>query len=123
MAKDIVEVIIDGKIFYLGGEESEEYMHKVASYLNHKTRELKSADNYRKLPPDMQSFHLALSVADDYMRQTQENDELEQQLEQKEGSLYEMKQQLVQLQIKRESLEKQLDEYRKKVQELEKDQI
>lgn len=123
MAEDIVEVIIDGKVYYLGGEESEAFIHKIASYLNHKTKELKAADHYRKLPPDMQHFHLSISVADDYMKKQEEVEELENQLEQKEADVYDLKNQLVQLQIKKESLEKQLEEYRMRVQLLEKDQI
>lgn len=42
-------------------------MHQIASYLNAKIRDLKASEHYLKLPPDMQSFHLALSVADEYM--------------------------------------------------------
>ena len=37
--KNTVQVLIGGKIMRLSGYESEEYLEKVASYLNHKCGE------------------------------------------------------------------------------------
>ena len=37
--KTDTEVIIGGKVFTLSGYESEEYLQKVASYINNKTAE------------------------------------------------------------------------------------
>ena len=34
--KKTIQVIIDGKIYVLSGENSESYLHDVADYLNHK---------------------------------------------------------------------------------------
>ena len=39
--KNFTEVVIDGKIYKLGGYESEDYIHQVASYLNNKITEMK----------------------------------------------------------------------------------
>ena len=38
-AKTDAEVIIDGKVYTLSGYESEEYLQKIASYLNGKIAE------------------------------------------------------------------------------------
>ena len=39
--KNTAQVVIGGKIFTLGGYESEEYFQKVASYINNKMAEAK----------------------------------------------------------------------------------
>lgn len=39
-SKNTVKVLIDGKIITLSGYESEEYLQRVASYLNNKLTEL-----------------------------------------------------------------------------------
>ena len=41
--KNTAQVVIGGKIFTLGGYESEEYFQKVASYINNKMAELSTA--------------------------------------------------------------------------------
>ena len=44
--RKMMEVIIDGKVYTLAGEESEEYMQRVASYVNSKIQEMKSTPSY-----------------------------------------------------------------------------
>ena len=41
------EVVIGGKVYTLSGYESEEYLQKVASYLNAKLSELESDEGYK----------------------------------------------------------------------------
>ena len=101
------------------GEEPEEFMHQIASYLNAKIRDLKASEHYLKLPPDMQSFHLALSVADEYMCMKNTLEKSREDMELQDTELYRMKNELVELQIKNESLEKQLTEYRERIRVLE----
>ena len=95
MKKNVVEVVIDGKLYYLGGEEPEEFMHQIASYLNAKIRDLKASEHYLKLPPDMQSFHLALSVADEYMCMKNTLEKSREDMELQDTELYRMKNELV----------------------------
>ena len=40
-SKNKTEVLIDGKIYTLSGYESEEYLQRVATYINNKLAELK----------------------------------------------------------------------------------
>ena len=42
-AKNYAEVLIDGKIYTLGGSEEEHYLQKVASYINEKTSLMRKA--------------------------------------------------------------------------------
>lgn len=123
MKKNVVEVVIDGKLYYLGGEEPEEFMHQIASYLNAKIRDLKASEHYLKLPPDMQSFHLALSVADEYMCMKNTLEKSREDMEIQGTEMYRMKNELVELQIKNESLEKQLSEYRDRIRVLEEESV
>ena len=47
-SKNFTEVLIGGKVFTLSGFESEDYLQKVSTYLNHKLDELGASDGYRK---------------------------------------------------------------------------
>ena len=48
--KTDTEVIIGGKVFTLSGYESEEYMQKIASYINNKINEYGKIDSFRRQP-------------------------------------------------------------------------
>ena len=47
-SKNTTEVIIGGKVFTLGGYESEEYLQKIASYINNKLAEFGKDENFRR---------------------------------------------------------------------------
>ena len=42
------EVIIGGKVYTLSGYESEEYLQRVASYINNKTNEYEKMEHLRR---------------------------------------------------------------------------
>ena len=54
-AKTNAEVVIDGKVYTLSGYEGEEYLQKVAAYINNKIAEYDSLEDYRHLPLNMKS--------------------------------------------------------------------
>ena len=58
--KTDTEVIIGGKVFTLSGYESEEYLQKVASYINNKMTEYNKVDSFRRQPIDTQNVLLHL---------------------------------------------------------------
>ena len=66
--KTDTEVIIGGKVFTLSGYESEEYLQKVASYINNKMSEYSKLDSFRRQPVDRQNVLLQLNIADDYFK-------------------------------------------------------
>ena len=126
MAKTDTEVVIGGKVFTLSGAESEEYLQKVAAYLNGKISELSKAQGYAKQPPDMQATLLELNIADDYFKMKDAVEAAEQQTEEKEKELYDLKHELIATQIKLENTEKnvrtlqdEINESSKKILELE----
>ena len=49
-AKTNAEVVIDGKVYTLSGYENEEYLQKVAAYINNKIAEFDDMDEYKHLP-------------------------------------------------------------------------
>ena len=57
-SKNKTEVLIDGKIYTLSGYESEEYLQRVATYINNKLAELKKLDGYARLSQELKSILL-----------------------------------------------------------------
>jgi len=109
-SKTDTEVIIGGKIFTLSGYESEEYLQRVASYINNKLDEYSKIDSFRRQPLDTQSVLLQLNIADDYFKSKKQISLLEEELQAKEKELYDLKHELIAAQIKLESTEKKVKE-------------
>ncbi|MCM1174010.1 MAG: cell division protein ZapA [Blautia sp.] len=105
-SKTDTEVIIGGKVFTLSGYESEEYLQKVASYINNKLNEYGKTDTFRRLPLDTQNVLLQLNIADDYFKAKQQISLLEEELKNKEKETYDLKHELITSQIKLENTEK-----------------
>ncbi|MCR5686769.1 MAG: cell division protein ZapA [Lachnospiraceae bacterium] len=103
-----IEVVIGGKVITLSGNESEEYLQKVSSYINNKIAEYNNVDSFRRQPSDMQNVLLLLNIADDYFKTKKQIEDLEGELEAKDRELYDLKHELIAAQIKLESREKQI---------------
>ncbi len=112
-SKNQTEALIGGKVFTLSGFESEEYLQKISSYLNHKIEECAASDSYRKQSADARSVLLALNVADDYFKAKKQASSLEGDLEIKDKEMYDLKHELISVQIKCENAEKNLDRVKK----------
>lgn len=119
-SKTQTEVIIDGKIYTLSGYESEEYLQKVASYINGKIAEFKTTEGYSKLNQDMQRVLLNLNVADDYFKAKKQADSLENEIESRDKQLYDVKHEVIALQIKLETALKEAESYKNEISELQK---
>ncbi len=109
-SKTDTEVIIGGKIFTLSGYESEEYLQKVALYINNKLEEYGKIDSFRRQPLDTQAVLLQLNIADDYFKLKKQISLLEEELQVKEKELYGLKHELIASQIKLESTETRVKE-------------
>ena len=110
--KTNIEVIIAGKVYTVSGYESEEYLQKVASYINNKITELNSMDGFSRLNSDDQFTLMALNMADDLFKEKSNNSDVEKQSENKDKEIFDLKHELISLQIK-------IDEYEKKIKSLE----
>ena len=73
-SKNYTEVLIDGRIYTLGGAEDESYLQRVASYINEKHSQLKKRDGFLKQSGDYQSVMVELNIADDYFKAKEEVD-------------------------------------------------
>lgn len=110
--KTNIEVIIAGKVYTVSGYESEEYLQKVASYINNKITELNSMDGFSRLNSDDQFTLMALNMADDLFKEKSNNSDVEKQSENKDKEIFDLKHELISLQIK-------IDEYEKTIKSLE----
>ena len=98
--KSEIEVIIGGKVYYISGYESEEYLQKVASYINSKISDFEGEDAYKRLNSQYQNLLLLLNMADDYFKAKARIDLLEEELASKDNDLCNIKHELVSTQIK-----------------------
>ena len=118
-SKNYTEVLIGGKVFTLSGFESEDYLQKVSTYLNHKIEECTSSDGYRKQSAEARSVLLALNIADDYFKAAEQARESQKQRDDMEKESYSLKHDLVTMQMKLENLERKLQEAEQKQKQAE----
>ena len=116
-SKTDTEVIIGGKVLTLSGYESEEYLQKVASYINNKVNEYNKIDSFRRQPMDTQGVLLQLNIADDYFKAKKQITTLEEELQAKDKELYDLKHELISAQIKLESSQEQVKALQKEQNE------
>ena len=64
-----IEVIINDKRYTLSGYESEEYLQRVASYINNKHNEFRNKDAYKFLDSDLKNILIQINIADDYHKE------------------------------------------------------
>lgn len=103
-SKNKTKVLIGGKIFTLGGYESEEYLQKVASYLNNKISDLTALQGYNRQSADIRSIMLSLNIADDYFKARGQAEVFEEDSQSKDKELYDLKNDLIASQIQLERL-------------------
>ena len=106
--KTDTEVIIAGKVFTLRGYESEEYLQKVASYINNKIAEYSKVDSFKRQSLDTQNVLMQLNIADDYFKAKNQITRLEEEIQNKEKEMYDLKHELIASQIKLENMEKNI---------------
>lgn len=118
-SKNYIDVVIDGKIYNIGGFESEAYLQKVASYINNMILEFKQNENYRMQKMDMQRILLEINIANDYFKAKKQADLLESDLEIKEKEVYDLKHELIVSDSKAETTARELEEALEKIKNLE----
>ncbi len=121
--KNYTEVLIGGKVITLGGYETEEYLQKVATYLSHKITECKNSEGYSRQNTAMQSTLLALNIADDYFKAKKLSDALERDIEIKDKEMYDLKHDLISIQIKLENAEARIAQLNAQNNELQLDLV
>ncbi len=101
------EVLICGKVFTISGYESEDYIQKIASYINNKMAEFNKLEGLKRQSSEFIQIMLQVNIADDYFKAKKTIDTLQEDLEMKEKELYDLKHELITAMIKLENLEKE----------------
>ena len=126
--KNTTQVLIGGKIITLSGYESEEYLQKVASYINNKIAELSQLPGYNRQSMETKHTLLSLNVTDDYFKAKRQAEVFEEDLQSKDKEVYDLKHEMELLQVRLENATNELVDLREKnhklsgkVEELEKE--
>lgn len=109
-SKNYTDVLIDGKVYTLGGIEEESYLQQVASYINDKLAELRRQAGFSKQTDDYQSVMALLNLADDYFKERDHLKTVSNQKAELEKEVYSLKHELVGAQMRLESAQGQARE-------------
>jgi cell division protein ZapA len=110
-------VVIAGKQYTISGNESREYLQRIAAHINDKLAELKTSQTvYDRLDTDTKNFMLIINLADDFCKLEDGKAKLQSEYDEREHELFEMKHELVNI---RTDMEAMVEENR--VLKLEKD--
>ena len=115
-SKNTAEVILGGKVIKLGGYESEEYLQRVASYINNKITEFNKEESYRRMSAELRTDMMYLNIADDYFKAKKMADSLSLDIENKDKEIYD----LIAAQIKAESSAKEIKELKSEINKYQK---
>ena len=114
-SKNNTEVIIGGKVFTLSGYESEEYLQKVATYINNKLAEFNKEDAFRRQSVEVRANLIYLNIADDYFKTKKLADTLESEIDVKDKEMYDLKHELIAAQIKVDASNKEIKELKEDI--------
>ncbi|MGN1141208.1 MAG: cell division protein ZapA [Oliverpabstia sp.] len=120
-AKNTTKVLIGGKIVTLSGYESEDYLQKVASYMNHKIAQLSELPGYNRQPMETKHTLLSLNIADDYFKAKRQAEVFEEDSQLKDKEVYDLKHDLIEAQIQVENLTAENEKLKEQIRKLESD--
>lgn len=115
-----IEVIINNKRYNLRGYESEEYLQKIASYINNKHVEFKKQDFYKMLDPEMKNVLMEINIADDYFKVRHQVKEIETETDNKSNEIFDLKHEVISAQTKLESELKKIEAFKLELNEAQK---
>ncbi|WP_273326570.1 cell division protein ZapA [Vallitalea guaymasensis] len=119
--KNNTKVIIGGNVYTLSGDESEEYIQRVALYINNKLDELKASENGQFLNTRLMSILLAINIADDYFKTKEGTVNLEKSFKLKDELILEKEREIERLQETIHKLEADKNELIERADRLEED--
>ena len=119
-AKIDTEVTIGGKTYTMSGYESEEYLQKVAAYINGKLSAFKKSDSFSRQALDVQNVIIQPNIADDYFKAKKMADELESGTDAKDKDIYDLKHELISSQIKLDAANQEIEKLKSELAESQK---
>lgn len=121
--KNDTEVIINNKRYTLSGFESEEYLQKIATFLNSKINEIKQQEGFKSLDADMKSVLIQINIADEYFKIKRQFEESEDDSDSKSNEIYSLKHEIMSLQSKLEKSNKEFERMRDQLVEEQKKNV
>ena len=122
-SKNNTEVILGGKVYTLSGYESEEYLQKVAAYINSKLNEMMAEDGYRRLSSEIRANMMYLNIADDYFKAKKTADALEYDVAAKDKQISDYKYDLIAADVKYNASVKEIEELKAEIGKLQKNVV
>lgn len=122
-SKNNTEVILGGKVYTLSGYESEEYLQKVAAYINSKLNEMMAEDGYRRLSSEIRANMMYLNIADDYFKAKKTADALENDVAAKDKQISDYKYDLIAANVKYNASVKEIEELKAEIGKLQKNVV
>ena len=116
--KNCFNITIAGKSYTLCGNESNEYLKNVGSYIENKYNSFAEDVAFRSQPMDMQHILMQLNIADDYFKCREELYISKRKYEEQSIELEKLKSSLVAMQVKYENLESGTKLIEKKYQQV-----
>lgn len=102
----------------LSGYDSEEYLQKIAHYINNKISEFSRLDSFRRQSVETRGILLQLNIADDYFKAKQQVKFLEADMQKKEKEYCDLKHELVSGQIQLDNAKNTIKDLQAQVEEL-----
>ena len=116
--KNCFNITIAGKSYTLCGNESNEYLKNVGSYIENKYNSFAEEVAFRSQPMDMQHILMQLNIADDYFKCREELYISKRKYGEQSIELEKLKSSLVAMQVKYENLESGTKLMEKKYQQV-----
>ena len=104
--KNTAQVVFDGKVITRGGFESVVFVQKVAADMNNKISELSQMPGYSRQPMETKHTLISLNITDDYFKAKKQAEVFEQDLQQKDQEMYDLKHELISLRMQIEEAQK-----------------
>lgn len=122
--KNKTKVLIDGQVYSLSGQESEEYIQKVALYINNKLDELKKSDNGQMMNTRLLNVLLALNIADELFKEREKASSIDAIIEDRDRKIHELRSMAAEAEEEKEALlgkisnlENDINSYKKELDE------
>ena len=102
--KNYTKVVIDGRMYTLGGQEDETYLQRMALYINHTITVLAEEGAFYGQTGEVRNLLILLNMASDYLREADAAQEYKKQLEEREAELYGLKHEMIEDRMKLDEL-------------------
>lgn len=94
-----IDVVIREKVYSIKGDDAG-HIQSLAAFLNSKYDEVYGLPEFDRLGKDYQNIMLQLNIADEYLKSVEENRKLKETIEDYENQIYNLKHELITLQMK-----------------------